>query len=111
MILGTHGLGHGFLVRGGAVLRYASEAAYPFSILHPLVIIGIAQVVRGWSWAPSARFALIAVVSFGLTLGIHEVAVRRWGAVRFLLGMKRPRRAATQPAAPRASAAPRAVSG
>ena len=109
MILGLLGLGHRFMTGGGPVLRYATEAAYPFYILHQTVIIGVAYTVCGWSWAPWAKFTLVAIASLGLTMGIYEIAVRRWGPVRFLFGMKPARRAATatpaEPAAPPASPA------
>jgi peptidoglycan/LPS O-acetylase OafA/YrhL len=87
------------MTAGGRVLRYSTEAAYPFYILHQTVLIGVAYVVCQWAWAPWAKFTLIIVASLGLTLGIYEVAVRRWGPVRFLFGMK-PRRRATTPAQP-----------
>jgi glucan biosynthesis protein C len=107
MILGLLGLGHRFMTGGGPVLRYATEAAYPFYILHQTVIVGVAYTVCGWSWAPWVKFTVIVIVSLGLTLSLYEVAVRRWGPVRFLFGMKPVRRAAT--AAPAEPAAPPAA--
>jgi fucose 4-O-acetylase-like acetyltransferase len=97
-MLGLLGLGHRFLTAGGAVLRYATEAAYPFYILHQTVIVAVAYVVCAWDWPVWAKFALIAVASLALSVGMYEVAVRRWGPVRFLFGMKSRKRAA--PAAP-----------
>ncbi len=98
MILGLLGLGRRFLTGGGAVLRYSTEAAYPFYILHQTVVIGVAYIVCGWGWPAWSKFTVIVVVSLGLTLGIYEVAVRRWKPIRFLFGMKPKKRAA--PAAP-----------
>jgi hypothetical protein len=92
VILGLLGLGHRFLMAGGRVLRYATEAAYPFYILHQTVIVALAYVVCAWDWPVWSKFALIATASFALSLGLYEAAVRRWGPVRFLFGM-RPRRA------------------
>jgi hypothetical protein len=37
------------------------------------------------------KFTLIAAAAFAVGVVIYEVAVRRWGPVRFLFGMK-PRR-------------------
>ena len=91
------------------MLRYSTEAAYPFYILHQTVIIGVAYVVCGWDWPAWVKFTVIVIVSLGLTLGLYEVAVRRWGPVRFLFGMKPRKRASTaapaEPAAPPASPA------
>lgn len=93
MMLGLLGLGHRFLTGGGRVLKYATEAAYPFYILHQTVIVGVAYVVCAWDMPAAAKFFLVAAVSLGLTLAAYEVAVRRWGPVRFLFGMKPRRRA------------------
>jgi hypothetical protein len=42
----------------------------------------------------------VVAVSFMLTLGLYEIAVKRWDATRFLFGMK-PRRLALEPTAGR----------
>ena len=83
------------------MLSYATEAAYPFYILHQTVIVVIAYFVVQWDWAAGLKYAAIAVASFALSLLVYEVAVRRWGPVRFLFGMK-PRKG---PAAGQAHAA------
>jgi len=94
MILGLLGLGHRFLTASGRTWSYATEAAYPFYILHQTVIVAIAYVVVQWAWPAGLKYAAIAIASFALSLLIYEVAVRRWGPVRFLFGMK-PRRRRT----------------
>jgi glucan biosynthesis protein C len=88
MILGLLGLAHRFMTAGGPVLGYATEAAYPFYILHQTVLVAVAYFVVQWDWAAGLKYAAIAVATFALSLLIYEVAVRRWGPVRFLLGMK-----------------------
>jgi peptidoglycan/LPS O-acetylase OafA/YrhL len=91
MILGLLGLAKRFFVAGGPVLGYATEAAYPFYILHQTVIVAVAYFVVRWDWAAGLKYAAIAAASLVISLLIYEVAVRRWGPVRFLFGMK-PRR-------------------
>ena len=101
MILGLLGLGHRYMLGGGRVLKYATEAAYPFYILHQTVIIAVAYVVCGWGWTVAAKYALVALASLALSVAVYETAVRRWGPARFLFGMKPRRRAgAAQPAVP-----------
>jgi hypothetical protein len=97
VILGLLGLGHRFLMGGGRVLKYATEAAYPFYILHQTAIVAFAYVVCAWDWPVWAKFTVIALASLALSLGAYEVTVRRWGPVRFLFGMK-PRRVRQRPA-------------
>ena len=69
MILGLLGLGHRYLRHGGPAWRYATEAAYPFYILHQTVIVGVAYVVCGWDWPSGLKFAVVALVSFGADAG------------------------------------------
>jgi hypothetical protein len=108
IMLGLLGLGHRFLAGGGRVLRYATEAAYPFYIVHQTVIVAVAYFVCAWEWPVAAKYALVALASLALSVGIYEVAVRRWGPVRFLFGMKARRRAgaAAQPVVPPVPASP-----
>ena len=101
MLLGLLGLAQRYLTAGGRVLAYSTEAAYPFYILHQTVIVAVAYVVVQWEVASGLKFAAIACASFALTLLLYEVAVRRWGPVRFLFGMKpRQRRDGGAPPAP-----------
>ena len=92
MILGLLGLGHRFFTASGPAWSYATEAAYPFYILHQTVIVLIAYVVVQWGVGIPLKYGLIAATSFVLTLAVYEVAVRRWRFVRPLFGMKPKRR-------------------
>ncbi len=73
------------------------EEDFYVKILHQTVIVAVAYVVCAWGWPAWTKFALIAVASLGLSVGLYEVAVRRWGPVRLLFGMKRRRRPAPEP--------------
>ena len=68
VILGLLGLAYRFFTAGGPVLSYATEAAYPFYILHQTVIVVIACFVVQWDWAAGLKYAAIAVASFALSL-------------------------------------------
>lgn len=46
-----------------------------------------------WNAPVLPRYAALAAVSFAATLAVYELAIRRFGPARFLLGMK-PRRSA-----------------
>ena len=50
MLLGLLGLAQRYLTAGGRVLAYATEAAYPFYILHQTVIVAVAYFVVRWEW-------------------------------------------------------------
>jgi peptidoglycan/LPS O-acetylase OafA/YrhL len=99
-VLALLAAGHALLDRENRVLRYANEGAYPFYLLHQTVILAVAYVVVRWDLGVWPKYAVVVAVSFMLTLGLYEIAVRRWDATRFLFGMK-PRRLALEPTAAR----------
>jgi glucans biosynthesis protein C len=94
VIVGLMGLFHRYADHRGSVYAYATEAAYPFYILHQTVIVLIAYGVVQWGVGIPLKFTVIAVTSFALTVAVYEAAVRRWGVTRPLFGMK-PRRRGT----------------
>jgi glucans biosynthesis protein C len=99
-------LGAGKALLSGPIrgLRYASEASYPFYVLHQTVIVAVAYVVVGWDLGVWPKFATVCLAAFALTLLLYEVLVRRTNATRFVFGMK-PRRPQASPTTP-APAAP-----
>jgi peptidoglycan/LPS O-acetylase OafA/YrhL len=99
-VLALLGVGHALLNRTNRLLRYANEGAYPFYLLHQTVILAVAYLVVRWELGVWPKYAVVVAVSFTLTLGLYEIAVRRWSATRFLFGMK-PRRPALVPTAAR----------
>src|SRR5947207_5770834 len=47
-VLALLGAGRALLNRDNRALRYASEGAYPFYLLHQTMIVGVAYVVVRW---------------------------------------------------------------
>jgi glucans biosynthesis protein C len=87
LTLAALGLGHRFLNRTNDILRYASEAAMPFYLLHMTfsVLTGYFSIQLD---APVAvKYPLIVLVATGSTLIAYEL-VRRWNGTRWLFGMK-----------------------
>jgi peptidoglycan/LPS O-acetylase OafA/YrhL len=100
-VLALLGVAKAFLGRSrGRVLRYASEGSYPFYLLHQTVIVVVAYVVLGWGLGVWPAYAAVVVASFGITLGLYELGVRRTGVTRYLFGMKPRRAGAHVPVAP-----------
>ncbi|WP_324667936.1 acyltransferase family protein [Geochorda subterranea] len=87
-VIALVGLAHAHLDVAHPVLRYASEAAYPFYILHQTVLVAVGWFVVRWPVGVALKWALICVVGGGLTLVAYEVLVRRSRLKRFLFGMK-----------------------
>jgi peptidoglycan/LPS O-acetylase OafA/YrhL len=82
------------LTRGGPLLRYATEAIYPFYILHQTVIVILGYHVVRWRGGLWGNYLLICGGSFVATMVIHHLAVRPFALTRLLFGLK-----ARQPAA------------
>jgi peptidoglycan/LPS O-acetylase OafA/YrhL len=90
-VLALLGVGHALLDRENRVSRYANEGAYAFYLLHQTVILAVAYVVVRWNLGVWPKYAMVVAVSLTVTLGLYEIAVRRWNVARFLFGLK-PRR-------------------
>jgi hypothetical protein len=87
LTLATLGLGHRFLNFTNKVLRYASEAAMPFYLLHMTFSVITGYFVVQLDAPVGVKYPLIVLVATGLTLLGYEL-VRRWNVTRLLFGMK-----------------------
>jgi peptidoglycan/LPS O-acetylase OafA/YrhL len=86
-LLAILGIGHHLLNRGGKVLNYLSEAAYPFYILHFLCLTVVSYFMVQIQAVVLVKYLLIITITFGVTFLVYE-GVRRIMPLRFLLGMK-----------------------
>jgi len=68
--------------------RYGNEAVLPFYLLHEPVIVAAAYLIVRWHAPVLAKYPVLVAVSFGATLAIYELAVRRYRPTRLLFGMK-----------------------
>ena len=96
-VLALLGAGRALLSRPRRGLRHASEASFPFYVLHQTVIVAVAYAVVGWDLGLWPKFATLCLAAFALTLVLYELVVRRTNPTRFLFGMK-PMPAGTAPA-------------
>ncbi len=69
-------------------LDYGQEAIVPFFLFHQPVIIAIAYFVVQRDASILAKLLTVVLSSFGVTLGLYELLIRRVGRLRALLGMK-----------------------
>jgi peptidoglycan/LPS O-acetylase OafA/YrhL len=70
------------------LLAEANQAQLPFYILHHPVIIIVAFFLLTWNFPAPAKFVLIALVSFGIIIGLYQGLIRPLPPLRFLFGMK-----------------------
>ncbi len=87
LTLATLGLGHRFLNRTNNVVRYASEAAMPFYLLHMTFSVVTGYFVIQLNAPVTVKYPLIVLVATCLTLLVYEL-VRRWNVSRWLFGMR-----------------------
>jgi glucans biosynthesis protein C len=87
LTLAVLGLGHKFLNRTNKMLRYASEAAMPFYLMHMTFSVLTGFFVIRLNLPVAAKYPLIVLIATGLTLLAYEL-VRRWNVPRVLFGMR-----------------------
>jgi glucans biosynthesis protein C len=87
LTLAALGLGHRFLNRSSNMLKYASEAAMPFYLLHMTFSVVTGYFVIQLEAPITVKYPLIVLVATGLTFLAYELA-RRWNLTRWLFGMK-----------------------
>lgn len=82
-------------------LAQATEAVLPFYILHQNVILWLGFFVVAWPLPDLAKYLVIALTSFGVTVLVYEYVIRPVNVLRVLFGMrplKRMRAVEIQPA-------------
>ncbi|MGD0915411.1 MAG: acyltransferase [Thermodesulfobacteriota bacterium] len=87
-ILAFIGFTSKYLTSNTRLLKYANEAVLPFYIMHQTVLLVIGYFVLQWPIPAPIKWLLIALSSFVLVVGIYELLVRRFNALRVLFGMK-----------------------
>jgi peptidoglycan/LPS O-acetylase OafA/YrhL len=92
LLIAFLGFGRKYLNFSNRALKYASEAAYPFYILHQTVVVFVGYYVVQWNIGVWPQFLVISVASVLAILLVYEVLVRRTGVTRFLFGVKPKRR-------------------
>jgi glucan biosynthesis protein C len=84
-------VGARYLNANHRVLAYGNEAVLPFYLFHQTVILVVGFFVIRWNAGILFKLLVVTVISFPLILGLYELLVRRFNAMRFLFGM-RPRK-------------------
>jgi glucans biosynthesis protein C len=87
-VVAALGLGRRYLSTSSRFLRYASEASYPFYILHQTVIVIVGFYVVQWDAPVAIKYGVILAAATLGTVALYEVMVRRVGLLRVLFGLK-----------------------
>ena len=87
-VLAILGLAAQHLRFGNSFLASANEAVLPFYVLHQSVLLTVGSFVVPWAAPDLAKWALIALISLPLCLGLYWFVIRPVNLLRFLFGMK-----------------------
>jgi peptidoglycan/LPS O-acetylase OafA/YrhL len=106
-ILALLGFGKRHLSFNHPVLKYATEAVYPWYILHQTVIVMIGYFAAGWNMGMWWKYVFVAAAMLLITGALYEFPIRRCLVLRPLFGLKlRPRTGAIGSARAKCSPAP-----
>ncbi|HEX2622582.1 MAG TPA: hypothetical protein VHL11_20625, partial [Phototrophicaceae bacterium] len=87
LTMAAMGLGHRYLNHTSNLLKYASEAAMPFYLLHMTFSVVTGYFVIRLDASVGVKYLLIVLIATGITLLAYEL-LRRWKVTRWLFGMK-----------------------
>lgn len=86
-VLALVGYARAWVRAGSRFLRYATEAVYPFYIIHQTLTVALVYALRPVALPIAAKLAIVAAGTFLGTWAIYE-AVRRVTPLRPLFGLK-----------------------
>jgi glucans biosynthesis protein C len=94
-ILAFLGFGHQYLNKPSRLLRYTSEIAYPFYILHQTVIVTLGYYLLPLEAGMLVKYVVISSIALVSTVLLCE-GIKMTNITRFLFGMKPKKVSSTQ---------------
>ncbi|MBM7603665.1 hypothetical protein JOC75_001638 [Metabacillus crassostreae] len=88
LILSFYYLTFKYLSFTNTTLKYCSEAAMPFYVLHQPIIVLIGFMIKDLQWPILIKFPVLIFVSFILIGTIYHFVIRHFNVLRILFGMK-----------------------
>jgi surface polysaccharide O-acyltransferase-like enzyme len=88
-ILSICGFARKYLDRDSPLLRYLTEAVFPFYIIHQTVIVAIGYGVVQSSAGIPVKLTVLTTLSFITIFLLYHFIIRRTRVTRFLFGMKK----------------------
>jgi len=84
-----------YLNKDSKFRKLATEAIYPFYLLHQPAIVVIGYLLVQWDIAVGLKVALITLSSFTITSTIYWLLIRPFNVLRVLFGMTKTRKEKT----------------
>ncbi|MDZ8189049.1 MAG: hypothetical protein RMX96_29915 [Nostoc sp. ChiSLP02] len=88
IVVALVGLGQKYLSFNNSILQYASQASYPFYLLHQTVLVAVAFYTVQWNLGIGEKFLIISSASILLTGGLYKLLIKRINISRYLFGLK-----------------------
>lgn len=82
------GYGNHLLNKPSKILSYANESVYPLYILHQTVELIFGYYLIQLDLPLMIKFILLVVITFGVSLLLYEIIIKRINILRILFGMK-----------------------
>ncbi len=77
-----------YLNKPSKVLTYANQSVYPLYILHQSVQLIFAYYIIQLDLGVLPKFILLVIATFGVSLLLYELLIKRFNLTRLLFGMK-----------------------
>ncbi|MEW6653188.1 MAG: acyltransferase family protein [Bacteroidota bacterium] len=87
-LLAVLGYSRMFFVKSNKLIVYCTEAVYPLYILHQSVMLTFGYYIIQMQQSIPVKFVLVVVSTFGGSLLIYELLIKRIGFMRVLFGLK-----------------------
>ncbi len=87
LLFGLLGIGHRLIIRGNQMLDYLSRAAFPFYLLHFVILTTAAYLTIQLNTGVALKYIIMVAASTLITFAVYEI-LRRIRVFRFLLGIK-----------------------
>ena len=87
-VLAIFGVATRLLNQGSERLNYATQAIYPFYILHQTVIVVVGYYIVKIQGSISLKLALLTLFSFGIIYLIYELIIKKANWIKVLFGVK-----------------------
>ncbi|WP_226670471.1 acyltransferase family protein [Metabacillus litoralis] len=88
LILCISYLAHKYLSFQNNILKYCSEAAMPFYVLHQPIIVFLGFYLKDLDWPVGVKFVLLIMFSFTIIILTYHFIIRRISFLRVLFGLK-----------------------
>jgi peptidoglycan/LPS O-acetylase OafA/YrhL len=87
-LMSLTGYGKKYLNKATSFSNYASQAVYPFYVVHQTIIVILAYYVVQANDSVMMKYLFLSMVSLFLSVAVCHLVIQRFAVTRFLFGLK-----------------------